>query len=140
MHRVSFGLLRDDDRQRWKQQIIAAAGGDTTAADDFYIAKSRWSLAVPFIGKDVPSRAAEFAHPDVLLGLSILAFRYNGLRSSDVKLVIQNLKMTMLNEPGPFSERSTRMPVVAPGACARAILWAVQAAGTDSLPFCLRLC
>jgi hypothetical protein len=109
VHRVSFGLLRDDDRQRWKQQIIAAAGGDTTAADDFYIAKSRWSLAVPFIGKDVPSRAAEFAHPDVLLGLSILAFRYNGLRSSDVKLVIQNLKMTMLNEPGPFSERSTRM-------------------------------
>ena len=109
VHRVSFGLLADNDRNRWKQQIIAAAGGDTTAADNFYIAKSRWSLAVPFIGKDVPSRAAEFAHPDVLLGLSILAFRYNGLRSSDVKLVVQELRMTMLNEPGPFSERSTRI-------------------------------
>ena len=39
VHRVSFGLLRDEDRTRWKQQIIAAAGGDISAADDFTIAK-----------------------------------------------------------------------------------------------------
>jgi hypothetical protein len=32
-------------------------------------------MAVPFVGKDVPSRASEFAHPDVLIGLTILAFR-----------------------------------------------------------------
>merc|ERR1712166_1607709 len=109
VHRVSFGLLRENDRDRWKNQIIAAAGGDVKAAENFYIAKSRWSLSVPFIGKDVPSRAAEFAHPDVLLGLSILAFRYNGLRTSDLKLVINELRRNMLNEPGPFSERTTRI-------------------------------
>ena len=32
-------------------------------------------MAVPFIAKDVPSHAAEFAHPDVLIGLTILAYR-----------------------------------------------------------------
>ena len=41
-----------------------------------------------------------FAHPDILLGLSILAFRYNGLRTSDLKLVINELRRNMLNEPG----------------------------------------
>ena len=30
---------------------------------------SRQLLAVPFVGKDVPSQASEFAHPDVLIGL-----------------------------------------------------------------------
>ena len=64
---------------------------------------------MPFIGKDVPSRAAEFAHPDILLGLSVLAYRYNGLRTSDMKMVVKELKRNLLNEPGPFSERPTRM-------------------------------
>ena len=32
--------------------------------------KSRALVAVPFIGKDVPSHASEFAHPDVLIGLT----------------------------------------------------------------------
>ena len=36
---------------------------------------SRLKLAIPFEGKDVPSRASEFAHPDVIIGLSILAYR-----------------------------------------------------------------
>lgn len=29
-----------------------------------------------FIGKDVPSKASEFAHPDVIIGLSVLAYRF----------------------------------------------------------------
>lgn len=29
-------------------------------------------------GKDVPSAASEFAHPDVVIGLTIMAFRYEG--------------------------------------------------------------
>ena len=37
-------------------------------------------MAVPFIGKDVLSDAAEFAQPDVLIGFTILAYRYSGLR------------------------------------------------------------
>lgn len=32
--------------------------------------KSRKLLAVPFVGKDVPSRASEFSHPDVVIGES----------------------------------------------------------------------
>ncbi len=28
------------------------------------------------IGKDVPSKASEFAHPDVIIGLSVLAYRF----------------------------------------------------------------
>ena len=33
-------------------------------------------MAVPYVGKDVPSRSSEFAHPDVLIGLTVLAYRY----------------------------------------------------------------
>lgn len=45
----------------------------------------RGVLAVPFVGKDVPSRASEWSHPDVLIGLGILAYRYEGLRMSDLE-------------------------------------------------------
>lgn len=40
--------------------------------------RSRTLTAVPFVGKDVPSAASEFAHPDVVIGLTIMAFRYEG--------------------------------------------------------------
>ena len=45
---------------------------------------TRKLLAVPFLGKDVPSSASEFAHPDVVIGFTILAYRYEGMRDSDV--------------------------------------------------------
>ncbi len=32
--------------------------------------------AVPFVGKDVPSTRSEFAHPDVVIGCTILAYRF----------------------------------------------------------------
>src|SRR5690242_857488 len=67
--------------------------------------KSRRLVAVPFIGKDVPSHASEFAHPDVLIGLSILAYRYEGLRMSDVRSVVSQLQRKMREETGPFSQR-----------------------------------
>ena len=38
--------------------------------------EARRLLAVPFVGKDVPSRASEFSHPDVVIGFAILAYRY----------------------------------------------------------------
>ena len=37
---------------------------------------SRSITAVPFVGKDVPSERSEFAHPDIVISLTILAFRY----------------------------------------------------------------
>ena len=54
---------------------------------------SRKLMAVPFIGKDVPSRSSEFAHADVLIGLTILAYRYEGLRVEDVVKIASQLKM-----------------------------------------------
>ncbi|CAE7945046.1 unnamed protein product [Symbiodinium sp. KB8] len=45
--------------------------------------------AVPFIGKDCPSTASEFAHPDVAIGLTLLAYRYEGLRKQDFLLLLK---------------------------------------------------
>jgi hypothetical protein len=55
IHRVGFGVLRP---------------GDLRMVDP-KSPPSRRLLAVPFVGKDVPSRASEFAHPDVLIGLTV---------------------------------------------------------------------
>ena len=44
--------------------------------------------AVPFVGKDVPSTRSEFAHPDVVIGCTILAYR-------------------LLPMPGPFHFQAT---------------------------------
>ena len=57
INRVAFGILTEE------QQLPT----DTI---------SRRLLAVPFVGKDSPSRASEFSHPDVVISLTILAFRY----------------------------------------------------------------
>ena len=70
--------------------------------------ESRRLLAVPFIGKDVPSPAAEFANPEVLVGLTILAYRYDGLRDSDVSQLVASLKDRLKQETGPFKDRPSR--------------------------------
>lgn len=62
VNRVSFGLLTEDDCK-------------AALAQDQHVPRSRLKLAVPFIGKDVPSKASEFAHPDIIIGLTVLAFR-----------------------------------------------------------------
>ena len=62
VNRVSFGLLNDDD---CKAALLV----------DPNVPRSRLKLAVPFIGKDVPSKSSEFAHPDIIIGLTVLAYR-----------------------------------------------------------------
>ena len=52
INRVAYGILTPTD----------------LAAIDPRSPESRRLLAVPFVGKDVPSRSSEFAHPDVLIG------------------------------------------------------------------------
>lgn len=64
VNRVSFGLLSMED---CKAALLA----------DPHVPRSRLKLGVPFVGKDVPSRSSEFAHPDVIIGLTVLAYRYN---------------------------------------------------------------
>lgn len=63
--RVRFGLLHEADISRAESTGIR-------------MPKSRKLLAVPFVGKDSPSLASEFSHPDVVIGLTILAYRYEG--------------------------------------------------------------
>ena len=92
--RVSFGLLNADDLRRAK-------------ALDAFMPSSRAVLAVPFVGKDVPSRSSEFAHPDIIIGLTILAYRYEGLRESDFHDIIASLRSTLTKEIGPYQSRKS---------------------------------
>lgn len=71
VNRVSYGVLNDND---------AANFGPLMET----MPRTRRVLAVPFLAKDAPSRASEFAHPDILIGLSVLGYRYSGLRRNDV--------------------------------------------------------
>ena len=93
--------------------------------------KSRSLTAVPFVGKDVPSERSEFAHPgislilaiilfsssivsfcittsipltviDIVIGLTILAFRYEGLRESDFITFMKDIQQKMWNEEGAY--------------------------------------
>jgi hypothetical protein len=70
INRVHYGLVHDDDIERWKALDGAAKGIEKTEDVDLQIGLSRELLAVPFVGKDVPSRNSEFAHPEVLIGLT----------------------------------------------------------------------
>lgn len=93
INRVSYGLLRGEHQ-------AAAASGHSGGN-----AHSRLMLAVPFIGKDVPSRSSEFAHPDVLIGLTILAYRYEGIRVSDLVRIVSQLKQDFSRQLGPRDQR-----------------------------------
>lgn len=93
INRVHFGLLRASDIEMLE-------------ADGVKIPSSRKLTAVPFVAKDVPSRASEFAHPDVLIGLTILAFRYEGMRERDFEVMLRFLRENMEMEGGQtFKDR-----------------------------------
>jgi hypothetical protein len=92
--RVSFGLLNKEDYER-------------ALAADPHMPRTRGKLAIPFVGKDVPSRSSEFAHPDVILGLTILGYRYEGLRWSDFEDIIANIRSTLTKEIGPYRLRKS---------------------------------
>ena len=88
--RVSFGLLNERDL--------------STHADGT-VAENRKLLAIPFVGKDVPSESAEFAHPDVVIGLTVLAYNYEGLRPDHVKMLAKLLKDDHKRQLGQASKR-----------------------------------
>eukprot|EP00516_Mucochytrium_quahogii_P008420 CAMPEP_0203758104 /NCGR_PEP_ID=MMETSP0098-20131031/10854_1 /ASSEMBLY_ACC=CAM_ASM_000208 /TAXON_ID=96639 /ORGANISM=" , Strain NY0313808BC1" /LENGTH=3866 /DNA_ID=CAMNT_0050650355 /DNA_START=244 /DNA_END=11840 /DNA_ORIENTATION=- len=88
--RVSFGVLSRLDLANIDQKRTPM---------------SRKLMAVPFVGKDVPSRSSEFAHPDVVIGLSVLGYRYEGLRLSDVKTIVTQLKADFTRQIGPRDQR-----------------------------------
>ena len=47
------------------------------------------------IGKDVPTLSSEFAHPDVVIGLTLWAYRLEGLRRSDLDALLRRLLADM---------------------------------------------
>ena len=94
IHRVKFGLLRPSDLEH-------LGGSDA-------VNENRKLLAVPFVGKDAPSPTSEFAHPDAIIGLTVLAYRYDGLRLEDMASVLRQLKDRMrIIEMGPMITRPT---------------------------------
>jgi len=92
INRVSFGLLTEDECKG-------------VLRDDPMVPRSRLKLAVPFVGKDVFSPSSEFAHPDIIIGLTILAYRYSGMRWSDFDDVVDALTAEFSREIGPARER-----------------------------------
>ena len=80
-NRVEFGLLTPDDIER--------------STD---LRKTRLKMAVPFRGKDSPSEASEFAHPDITIGLTVLAYQYEGMREEDFKETMTHLYNTFVSQ------------------------------------------
>jgi hypothetical protein len=94
--RVSFGIMNADDFER-------------AMRNDPKMPRTRAKLAIPFVGKDVPSHSSEFAHPDVIIGLTILAYRYEGLRWTDFEDIVSNMKATLSKELGPWDMRKSSL-------------------------------
>jgi len=88
VNRVSYGLLDDAMLHRAQKATL-----------------SRKLLCVPFVGKDVPSPASEFSHPEVVIGLTIAGYRHEGLRLADFRTLVQENKDMLRHEVGPVSER-----------------------------------
>uniref|UniRef100_A0A6V2M4H7 ubiquitinyl hydrolase 1 n=1 Tax=Ditylum brightwellii TaxID=49249 RepID=A0A6V2M4H7_9STRA len=107
INRVGFGLLSRSDL---KQAMEV----------DPHISLTRQLAAIPFVGKDVPSRASQFSHPDVVISLTILAYRYEGLRLSDFVTLISELRETLDSEYGPFHKRPSAK---------RYVMWVEEAGG-----------
>ena len=88
--RVSFGLLQPADMTR-------CGGGQP---------RSRALMAVPFLGKDVPSMSSEFAHVDVSIMLTYLGYLYEGLRDTDIRQILVKLQQALHVASGPMHLRT----------------------------------
>lgn len=93
INRVSFGRLT----------------AEHIAALDPNMPRSRRLTAVPFVGKDAPSRASEFAHPDILIGLTDLTYRIEGLSLADLRRVVTTLQEKLQRELGPPALRPSAL-------------------------------
>lgn len=92
INRVSFGLLSPHEIE-------------TAYKNDPKMPQSRTMTAIPFVGKDVPSQRSEFAHPDIVISLTVLAFRYEGLRRPDFLKLMTKVQEDLWDEDGPYHKR-----------------------------------
>ncbi|CAE7661481.1 unnamed protein product [Symbiodinium pilosum] len=95
INRVTYGIMTDSQVE---QALIKQPGMPMTRA----------KLSIPFIGK-ASKGSSEFAHPDITIGLTLLSFRYEGLRMSDFDAVLDLLVANLESEPGVAAERPTAM-------------------------------
>jgi len=100
INRVGYGLLRDEEIAQ--QDLVASSSGGAGGGG---ATSTRRLVAVPFLAKDVPSRSSEFAHAEVIIGLTTLAYRIEGLRRSDLRHVISTMKQAASMEQGPEHQR-----------------------------------
>jgi len=96
INRVSFGLLSKTDLK-------------LTLESEPNISLTRRLAAVPFVGKDIPSRASQFSQPDIVIGLTILGYRYEGLRFSDFENTMMELREQLDAEFGPLHKRPSAL-------------------------------
>eukprot|EP00760_Papus_ankaliazontas_P009215 PhM_4_TR13981/c0_g1_i1/m.81553 len=94
--RVAFGIMNNDDMKRAREEHPN-------------MPRSRYVTAIPFVGKDLPSQSSEFAHPDVVIGLTIFSYRYEGLRNSDFTDIMREVHLQVEKEVGRFSQRRTNI-------------------------------
>eukprot|EP00756_Hemistasia_phaeocysticola_P010308 Hpha_TRINITY_DN15008_c2_g11::TRINITY_DN15008_c2_g11_i2::g.123952::m.123952 len=92
--RVTFGIMTPEDIARALQASPQ-------------MPRSRFKLAIPFVGKDLPSESSEFAHPDIVIGLSVMAYRYEGLREADFDEVLAMVQQRVQREVGNWRQRRT---------------------------------
>ena len=110
-NRVDYGLLSDDDAIRLgllseeeEKQRSTEFKPPKTRKELLEIKRaSRELLAVPFVGKDTPSRFSEFAQPEVIIGFTIAAYRIEGLRERDITRLFSRLlnQFSRASEPVP---------------------------------------
>ena len=115
-NRVQYGLVLENDLLTWARQDFWVCDRRKKKTirgkvernrdrekeiliENFPCGESRMWLAVPFGGRDKPSRTAEFASADVAIGLTLLSFRYTGLRPADIKRLVAHLKTKMERSP-----------------------------------------
>lgn len=84
-------------------------GSATAKQTEARMSVGRVLAAVPFEGKDSPSRSSEFAHPDIMIGLTTLAYRYEGLRRSDMRRLLVYMLRRHHQQPGPAIMRPDRV-------------------------------
>ena len=89
INRVTYGLLTQTELDEGKHNGLA----------------SRKYCAVPFMGKDVPSPAAEFAHPDIIIGLTVAAYLHEGMRLENVSETTRMMKDELTKESGTLATR-----------------------------------
>ena len=65
-----------------------------------------------------------YAQPDVVIGMSVLSYHYEGLRLSDLRAALRQLKADMNAEAGPSEQRPS---------CLLFKAWLSHAAGMESL-------